>query len=439
MSSAEVAADPKASRHVAVGWDEFARIDGAVDKALIDRIVSSIHGFREQLAATAIEADRSYQLPLANIEWLAEAGLLDMLISVERGGLGADALGGQNPLPFVISMEELARIDMSTAHCFQVHNHAANFLELVCTPEQADRYLTGGVPRYASEDSRIRNLFAWVGAEPGSTADPGRSNTTATRVTGGFVVTGVKQYATNATAATWILLTARPVGTDHSPAAQAQMMMVPARSPGVEIDDSWWRPTGMRACVSPRVTLHEVFVPDEDVIGGEHYSGQSGAGVRVHLGFAANYLGAAQSILDFVNGYIPQRKTHRDPHTQRALGEIGVAVTSARLMLYNAALAWRTLDPRTAGRLSLAAKYQALAIAESVADTAVRASGSLALFEDHPLEKVLRDLRVHSLHAHMDSTAQMLGMETLGFVIDPATQQFVSPAPAPRPEEAKPQ
>lgn len=400
------------------GLADFIALEAPLDRASLDWIASTIRSLAPELAEGARQADRAYRIPGENMELIRRAGLLKVLVSPERGGLGGDVFHGRNVLPFVVAMEELARVDMSTAHCFQVHNHTSNFLETVCRPDQSDRYLGSGA-----------GLLCWVGSEPGHTARPDQYETVATPVEGGYVVSGVKSYATNATAADWLLTHTRRADADGAgDGASMQMMMIRTDADGVEIDDTWWRPSGMRACVSPKVILRDVFVPEEDLVADPGYYGRSGLGARVHMGFAANYLGASQGILDFLSSYLAERGTRKDPHTQRAVGQIRVAITSARLMVYNAALAWAIRDVREAEQTSLAAKFQALAVAEVVADKAVRAAGSSALFETHPLERILRDLRVHALHAHMDSTAQMIGMDLLGFAVDAANQQLLIPS-----------
>lgn len=411
------------------GLRELVTLEGALDRESLDWIASTVRALTPELAEGARQADRAYRIPTENLEKIRAAGLLNVLVSVERGGLGGDVFNGRNVLPFVIAMEELARVDMSTAHCFQVHNHTANFLEKACRPDQAHRYL--GTDATLEGAGPGGGLLCWVGSEPGRTARPDHYETVATPVVGGYVVSGIKNYATNATVAKWLLTHTRRADADGAGDRESmQMMMIRSDAKGVEIDDSWWRPSGMRACVSPKVVLHEVFVPEEDLVADPGFYGRSGLGARVHMGFAANYLGASQGMLDFLLTYLAERGTRKDPHTQRSIGEIRVAISSARLMVYNAALAWAAWDLHEAEQMSLAAKFQALAVAEMTADKAARAAGSSALFETYSLERVLRDLRVHSLHAHMDSTAQMIGMDLLGFAVDAANQQLLVPSGA---------
>jgi alkylation response protein AidB-like acyl-CoA dehydrogenase len=384
------------------------------------QIAGNIESLRTQFRERAAKNDRERALPLENLADLHEAGVFNLLVSQERGGLGSDVISGSKVLPFVVAMEELARADMSTAHSYQVHNHAANILEHACRSDQIERYLQPSIEHGVP--------FCWVASEPGRTSNPLQFDTVAQPAPGGFVVTGLKNYATNAQAADWILihvarsdLRKQGLGDIES----SQLMMIRRDSEGVEIDASWWNPTGMRACVSPKLTLNQVFVPEADLVAEPGFYVKSHFGSRFHLGIAANYLGASQSMLDFVTEYLPAHGNSNSPLTQRAVGEIARNVWAARALVRLAAYSWQHVSVQEAELLSLAAKHQAITSADRVADLVVQVSGSTALFEGQWLERVIRDLLVLKQHAHADTSAQILGMGILGKLFDPVTKQYL--------------
>lgn len=86
--------------------------------------------------------------------------------------------------------EYLAYGNPSTAHCFQVHNNALMMIASMGTPEQVARWIEPTVTRGA--------LLPGCGAEP-----QGSRPSWAKRVDGGYLVSGTKHYATNATMAEW--------------------------------------------------------------------------------------------------------------------------------------------------------------------------------------------------------------------------------------------
>ena len=68
------------------------------------------------------------------------------------------------------------------------------------------------------------------------------------------------------------------------------MFMLHKDTPGLKIDSETWRPTGMRACVSPWLYMENCFVPEENLFGqpgqflGENWMG------KINFAFTANYL-----------------------------------------------------------------------------------------------------------------------------------------------------
>ena len=82
--------------------------------------------------------------------------------------------------------------------------------------------------------------------------------------------------------------------------AKPIMFMIHRDTPGLRIDADIWRPTGMRACVSPWIYLADCFVPDENLLGkpgqflGENWMG------KINFAFTANYLGSSRAIYDYM-------------------------------------------------------------------------------------------------------------------------------------------
>jgi alkylation response protein AidB-like acyl-CoA dehydrogenase len=60
------------------------------------------------------------------------------------------------------------------------------------------------------------------------------------------------------------------------------------------------------------------------------------------------------------------------------------------------------------------AKYRAIDAAVEVMDKAVQIAGSSALHADSVLSRLVRDLRVQTLHENLDKTAATIGRAHLG-------------------------
>jgi alkylation response protein AidB-like acyl-CoA dehydrogenase len=71
----------------------------------------------------AAEHDRTYSMPVETLAALKDIGLLTISAPKRLGGDETGMVNLENPLGFLLVVEELARVDMSAAHCFQVHAH----------------------------------------------------------------------------------------------------------------------------------------------------------------------------------------------------------------------------------------------------------------------------------------------------------------------------
>lgn len=247
-------------------------------KALIERVDKLV---KERITLRAARYDLATEVPAEDIEDLHREGWLLANLDRKRGGLGY-GLYGDDPLAFFLLDEYLAYGNPSTAHCFQVHNNALMMIAAIGSNEQVARWIEPTIKRGA--------LLPGCGAEP-----QGGAPSTATRVEGGFLVSGTKHYATNATLAEWFWIGS--VGFDGQP--RALMFMVHKDTPGLKIDAEIWRPMGMRACVSPWIHLENCFVPEENLLGRPgQFLGENWLG-KINFAFTANYLGSARAIYDW--------------------------------------------------------------------------------------------------------------------------------------------
>lgn len=369
---------------------------------------------REVAAMFAAKHDADYTVPMETMGALQDAGLLKLCIDRRLGGDGTGMLTGVDPLAYLLVVEELGQADMSAAHCFQVDAHTCQMLTAAGTDDQKERYLRPAMERVS--------LFSWTGSEPGRTARGQYALASdARRSKDGYVLNGVKNFGTLANKADWNVI-AVTIPNMPSP-DNFLLVMVPKGAKGFEIDEAWWRPTGMRGAVSPKINLHDVEVPDRDVIQGPGFYPKSQFGARLHLGFAANHLGASQGLFDFAVEYLPKRGTAGNPHSQRAIGEMRMQIEAARRMVYTAARMWEGAPRPGAAEYSLMAKLFAISTAEWMVNETIRIVGSTALLEQYPLHRFARDIHVHSTHANLHNTAQAIGRAALQMKFDPTEQQ----------------
>lgn len=195
---------------------------------------------------------------------LAKQGLLGLAIPTALGGHGA------SPVQRLLVTEELlvAQAPVS-AHWF-ADRQTAPMLATHGTPEQQARFL----PQILSGE-----LFFCIGmSEPESGSDLASVKTVATRVDGGWSITGTKLWTSWGHLGDWFVVLCRTSPSEKKHEGLSQLL-VDLRSPGVTI-----RP--IRTLDGEHdfseVVLDAVFVPDELLLGKE---GDGWAQVTGELGF----------------------------------------------------------------------------------------------------------------------------------------------------------
>jgi methoxymalonate biosynthesis protein len=353
-------------------------------------------------------------LPFENLLALHEGGWLRLTLPEALGGSNSH-LGTDDPFTYLQAIRTVARVSPGTAHCMQVHNHAIWTVWETGTPEQHDRFLRPLRDRLS--------LFSFMGSEAGLQPGAPGFQTIATAHEGGLRVDGRKQYATNGVEHGHGIVFASLAGIDGM-AASHQMVIVEPGMAGVSQENGWYRPSGMRVAESPRIRLDNVRIPATHVLGkpGEYNRGRWQG--RFHLGFTANYLGMGEGILNWSLAWLRQFPERiADPFVQAHVGEVQVALQAASASLDFAIGVWRRGDVMQAELASMAAKSSCAQAATLAAERLGRLTGSSALFDAHPLGRLIRDLQTHILHVGHDRTHQTIGAAALGQSFDSTRQR----------------
>lgn len=362
---------------------------------------------RTRFAPRAAALEVGTASPVENLQDLVDAGYGAASLSEALGGLGGGALG-TDPLASLLVVEQTARYCPSTAQSIHIHYNASHRLEQIGSAEQVDRILGPVVHAGKFVNS--------TGSEPGRTAR-GLYNlqTVAEKVPGGWVVNGVKNYATLADAVHYHTLAA--VAKDVPVPDGHLMLALPQGVEGLTIEPGSWNPIGMRGAFSPVLRLKDVFVPDQDQLGALGESAKGRWQAKSHLSFAAQYIGASEGLFDLLTAYLPNRGTAGDGYAQLRIGELRIAIDAARWLTYRAAWLW-TRDSAAAELFSMNAKHQAIAAAVLAIDRGAQVAGSSALDADSDISRFIRDLRFQTLHENYDKTAATVGKFHLGQAYD---------------------
>jgi acyl-CoA dehydrogenase len=319
-----------------------------------------------------------------------EMGLFGYAIPQEWGGLGLN-LAQDVELAMEFGYTTLALRSM-----FGTNNGiAGQVLVGFGTDEQKSRWLEG----IASGD--VVASFALT--EPGAGSNPAGLRTKAVRDgDGGWVLTGRKQYITNAPTADLFIVFARTRPADAAGPGIA-VFLVPADAEGVEVGAKDAK-MGQEGAWTSDVNLDGVRVGDDALIGGAEDIGYRAAMTslargRIHI--AALSVGTAQRALDESVTYAATATQGGTPIgefqlVQAMLADMQAGVMAGRALVRDAARMWvdnedRRIAPSTA-------KLFCTEMVGKVADLAVQVHGGAGYMRDVTVERIYRDVRLLRLY-----------------------------------------
>lgn len=201
---------------------------------------------RDEMDGAQIEHDA--RIPDEVFQGLARLGAFGMKIDKEYGGLGLSNLHYCRALTLIGSASASVGALLSAHQSIGVPQP----LKLFGTAAQKKAFL----PRLAAGE-----VSAFLLTEPDVGSDPARLGTIAEPVDGGYRLNGVKLWATNGTLATLLVVMARV------PDKGITAFVVEGDAEGITIErrNAF---LGLRGLENSVTRFHDVFVPEENVIGG---------------------------------------------------------------------------------------------------------------------------------------------------------------------------
>ncbi|MGH7356678.1 MAG: acyl-CoA dehydrogenase family protein [Candidatus Rokuibacteriota bacterium] len=366
---------------------------------------------REHVAPRAAEYDVAGANPVESWRALWRDGFLGASVPVAHGGLGLDME------TYVSVIRTIARGCANTAMTVHMHSTVMRFIDVLGTPAQKRRYFAEAVER--------GRLFGSWGSEPAVSLSRTFLMETVIRHddrndTDGYVVDGVKHFCTMALGASYYMVWCALDGGSDMAKCLLQAL-VPAESPGIATDGRW-DTLGMRATFSPSVTLTDVRVPADAVLGTPGTAIQAGVVESFALGYAAIYAGIAEAALAFAVEYAKKRIVRpenvpvaMDPAVQRHIGEMAAHLDAALLVLGEAAAGWERADVVERGLLANKAKYMTTEAALAVTSRVIQVVGGRGAYKEFPAERALRDVRTATLMPPtVDRMLEAIGKSALG-------------------------
>jgi short-chain 2-methylacyl-CoA dehydrogenase len=325
----------------------------------------------------------------------AKLGLFGIRIPAKYGG--ADA--GVTDL--IVAVEQLARVDGSTAGT--VHLQAINsaFLAQIGTEEQVGDIIPRAV--------RGESFIAVAITEPSGGSNARNMRTVARRDGGDWLINGAKQFISNAGTpySEWVILMAVTGGAGE-PKPEISAFLVPLNAPGVEVGPGY-KKLGFRSSDTRQLFFEDVRVPASALLG------EQGTGYRralellswARISAAATATGLAQGCLDATLRFVHERESFgvrlgQHQYVAFACADLAAMTATCRLLTYDAS--WRADHDLPYEREASIAKYMTTELANKVAYLATQLHGGDGYMLDSPVARHFADLRLQTI---IEGTSEM--------------------------------
>jgi alkylation response protein AidB-like acyl-CoA dehydrogenase len=340
------------------------------------------------------EYERAHRFPLEQIRKLGEMGFCGMLIPEEWGGAGADTIS------YALMLEEVARVEASTAVVLSVTNSVAAAPLLKHGSEAQKK-------KYLRRLARGEMLGAFCLTEPQAGSDAAGIQSRAELREDHYVLNGTKIWVSNGDVSGVYVVFAK---TDPSAGARGvTAFLVEPGFAGFRIS-RYEEKMGMNLSPTVEIVLEDCRVPAENRLGEE------GAGLKIALealdggriGIGAQAVGLAQGALEAATRYAKQRRAFGKPigefqAIQWMLADMQTEIEAARALTHYAA--WiHDSGSQALGPHSSRAKLYASEMANRIAYKAVQVHGSLGYSRESDVERYYRDARVLTIY---EGTSEM--------------------------------
>jgi hypothetical protein len=251
------------------------------------------------------------------------------------------------------------------------------------------------VPQLASGEL----LGSYCLTEPGAGSDAANLRTRAERDGEHYILNGSKAFISGAGSSDVLVVMARTGGTG---ARGISALLVPADLPGI-VYGKKEKKMGWNSQPTRAITFDNVVVPAANLLG-EEGQGFSFAmkgldGGRINI--ASCSVGTAQAALDAATRYVQERQQFGQPlaefqSVQFRLADMVTELVAARQMVRLAA--WQ-LDKGSADASAYCAMAKRFAsdVGFKVANEALQLFGGYGYIKEYPLERYVRDNRVHQI------------------------------------------
>ena len=338
-----------------------------------------------EIAPHAAKWDKERHFPRDVLENAAAHGMAGLYVKEEFGGSGLTRLDA------AIVFEELAKACPSTAAYLSIHNMVAWMIDSFGGDEQRQKFL----PDLTS----MKMVASYCLTEPDSGSDAASLKTKARLDGDHYYINGSKAFISGAGASDVYLVMVRTGGVGSK---GISCIAIDKDTEGLSFGPQE-KKLGWHSQPTAAVFFENCKVPKENLIGNE------GDGFKIamagldggRLNVGACSLGGAQACLDMATQYLKERTQFGKPLAsfqalQFRLADMVTELEAARLLLYKAASLVQKKSPDATATAAMA-KRMATDVGFEVVNRALQLHGGYGYLEDFPIERYLRDLRVHQI------------------------------------------
>lgn len=314
-----------------------------------------------------------------------ELGFGSIYISEEAGGCALSRVES------VLIFEQLSQGCPSTAAMISIHNMATWMIDEFGTEEQRDRFL--------GDLTTLNKLASYCLTEPGAGSDAAALKTKAVKDGDEYVLNGAKAFISGGGESDVYVVMAR---TSDDGAKGISCFVVEKDTPGLSFG-AQEKKLGWHSQPTAAVMFDDCRIPASNLVGAE------GQGFKIammgldggRLNIGACSIGGAQRALDEAVAYTKDRKQFGRSiadfqATQFKLADMATELEAARLLLYAAAQKVSNKAPDAASAAAMAKRF-ATDTGFDVVNNALQLHGGYGYLQDYPIERILRDLRVHQI------------------------------------------
>ena len=349
----------------------------------------------KELKPNAAEWDKEPFFPKETLKKAGELGFLSLYVDTNLGGMGLGRLDAS------IVFEQLAQGCTSTTAFMTIHNMAIWMISKFGSEELKTEWF----PQLSSGEK----LASYCLTEPGSGSDSASLRTTAKKDGDNFILNGSKAFISGSGATDCLVLMAR---TGDSGAKGISCFLIPADLPGIEYGKNEPK-MGWKNQPTRLVSLTDVKVSKENLVGEEgkgfKIAMQGLDGGRINI--ATCSIGTAQSALEEAQNYMNHReqfgkKISEFQTMQFKIADMVTELIAARTMTRLAASKLDKNDSE-ATIYSAMAKRFATDVGFNVCNEALQIFGGYGYIQEYPLERYVRDVRVHQI---LEGTNEIMKM-----------------------------